>query len=107
MDRLALIIGNSKYQRVGTLKNPQNDATDIASILSTLGFEVDYYLDLNISKMETAVRDYLLKLDEFSTGLFFFAGHGMQIDGINFLVPTDCELKDKAKTMLSCFNINK
>ena len=59
MDRLALIIGNSKYQRVGTLKNPQNDATDIASILSTLGFEVDYYLDLNISKMETAVRDYL------------------------------------------------
>ena len=106
MDRLALIIGNSNYQRVATLKNPKNDATDMARILRTLGFEVDYYLDLTISEMEKAVRDYLLKLDEFSTGLFFFAGHGMQIDGINFLVPIDCELKDKAKTMLSCFNIN-
>lgn len=106
MDRLALIIGNSNYQRVGVLKNPKNDATDIVNILRTLSFEVDYYLDLTICEMEKAVRDYLLKLDDFSTGLFFFAGHGMQIDGINFLVPIDCELKDKAKTMLSCFNIN-
>lgn len=107
MDRIALIIGNSEYKYVGKLKNPKNDANDIAHILKSLGFKVKHYLDLDIVKMESVIRNFLMELDEYSTGLFFFAGHGMQINGVNYLVPIDCELKDKTRTILSCFDVNK
>jgi hypothetical protein len=107
MDRIALIIGNSEYKYVNKLRNPKNDANDIERILTSLGFITNKYLDLTISEMDEALRKFLIKLEEYSTGLFYYAGHGMQIDGVNYLVPTDCELKDKTRTKLSCFNMDK
>lgn len=107
MDRIALIIGNSDYKYVKKLRNPKNDANDIEQILNSLGFITNKYLDLSMSEMGEVFRKFLIELDEYSTGLFYYAGHGMQIEGVNYLVPTDCELKDKTRTILSCFDVNK
>lgn len=107
MNRIALIIGNSEYEYVNKLRNPKNDANDIAQILNSLDFSTNKYLDLTISEMEGVCRKFLFELDEYSTGLFYYAGHGMQIDGANYLVPVDCKLRDKTGTVLSCFDVNK
>lgn len=107
MNRIALVIGNSKYMNVNQLKNPQNDANDMAIILDKLGFKVIKYLDLNLIQIENAVRQFLIELDEYSAGLFYYAGHGMQIDGKNYIVPIDCEIRDKTYTILSSFDICK
>lgn len=107
MDRIALVVGNSEYKHVTKLKNPKNDANDISQILTSLGFVVNIYFDLSMSEMDEALRKFLIELDDYSTGLFFYAGHGMQIDGINYLVPVDCQLRDKTATMFSCFDVNK
>ncbi len=107
MNRIALVIGNSKYMHVKQLKNPQNDANDLATIFEKLGFKVVKYLDLNLIQIENAVRRFLLDLDEYSTGLFYYAGHGMQIDGKNYIVPIDCEIRDKTYTILSSYDICK
>lgn len=107
MNRIALIIGNSEYEYVNKLRNPKNDANDIAQILNSLGFSTNKHLDLTISEMEEICRKFLLELDEYSTGLFYYAGHGMQIDGVNYLVPVDCKLSDKTGTIFSCFDVNK
>lgn len=106
MDRIALIIGNSKYKYVGELKNPKNDANDIGQILTSLGFVVNKHLDLTAAEMDESLRTFLIELDDYSTGLLFYAGHGMQIDGVNYLVPIDCQLRDKTSTIFSCFDVN-
>lgn len=64
-------------------------------------------MDLNLSQLEAVIRQYLKELDEYSTGLFYYAGHGMQIDGKNYIVPIDCEIKDKTHTILSSYDICK
>lgn len=106
MDRIALVIGNSDYIYVEKLKNPKNDANDISNILETLGFNVKKYLNLTITEMEDAKRNFLIELRHYSTGLFFYAGHAMQIEGNNYLVPIDCQITDKETTIFSCLNVN-
>lgn len=106
MDRIALVIGNSKYQHVKKLNNPGNDANDISNILCSLGFSVRKYLDLTIDEMIRVTREFAVELNEFSAGLFYYAGHGMQINGSNYLVPIDCRIDCKEKTILSCFDVN-
>ena len=103
MDRIALVIGNSNYQYVRPLTNPKNDANDMAGILEKLNFKVLKYLDLTLNEMECAVNLFVQELDDNATGLFYYAGHGMQIDGENYIVPTDCQLSDIGKTKVSCF----
>ena len=106
MDRLALVVGNSKYKSVNSLKNPKNDANDMASILEKLNFKVIKYLDVTQDELDAAFNSFLRELNDYSTGLFYYAGHGMQIDGDNYLVPIDCEVTDKQKTIVSCYNLN-
>nr|WP_294489197.1 caspase family protein [uncultured Anaerosporobacter sp.] len=106
MNRIALVIGNSKYKYVKRLNNPINDANDISEILTSLGFKVYKYLDLPLSEISNVVRQFMIDLDDYSTGLFYYAGHGMQIDGKNYIVPTDCQLLDKKYTIFSCYNID-
>lgn len=98
MDRIALVIGNSDYSNVGKLNNPKNDADDIASILNKLNFDVTKIMDANLIDIQKSVNDFLQALDEYAVGVFFYAGHGMQIDGKNFIVPIDLKLSDKSKT---------
>lgn len=106
MDRIALVIGNSKYQNGNALTNPENDANDIERVLSKLSFDVTKVIDANLIAIQQAVNTFLQALDENAVGLLFYAGHGMQIDGKNYIVPVDFTSGDKSKTIVSCYCLN-
>jgi uncharacterized caspase-like protein len=91
--RVALVIGNSAYQHAPELKNPRNDAEDMASALGRLGFEVVAGYDLDDRGMAQKVRDFARALDGAETALFFYAGHGLQVKGQNYLAPVNAALK--------------
>jgi len=92
--RYALVIGNGVYQELGKLKNPVNDATDMAKALGEIGFQVKLLTDADLSAMEDAVIRLGNQLAQSadSTGFFFYAGHGVQSGGINYLVPADARI---------------
>ncbi|MEN8220251.1 MAG: caspase family protein, partial [Pseudomonadota bacterium] len=86
---LALVIGNLRYEH-NPLDNPVNDATDMGRLLEGFGFEVIVKIDLNQRAMEDAIRDFARRLSESrGIGVFYFAGHGAQVGGRNYLLPID------------------
>ena len=86
-ERTALVIGNSAYS-FAPLSNPGNDATDIAGVLTDAGFDVELLVDADQARMQEAVDRLAGKLkSRGGVGLFFFAGHGVQVDGENYLIP--------------------
>ena len=95
--RVALIIGNSNYSVMGALKNAENDAVDMASSLHRLGFDVVYGTNLTKKGMSEKIRQFDGKLKagkpENTIGLFYYAGHGLEVDGNNFLVPVDAQME--------------
>ncbi len=90
--RTALVIGNAGYKEVGRLKNPINDASDIANSLQQLGFEVTLLQDVKLQQMEEAIEKLNRQLRQGGIGLFYFSGHGVQVDGENYLVPIDARM---------------
>ncbi|MCX5819011.1 MAG: caspase family protein [Deltaproteobacteria bacterium] len=90
--RTALVIGNGSYD-VGPLKNPVNDATDIAATLKRLSFSVTLKSNARLQEMEEAIRDFGRKLKQGGAGLFFYAGHGIQINGRNYLIPIGARIE--------------
>ena len=84
--RTALVIGNAAYD-TGPLRNPANDATDIAATLQRLGFDVTLLRDAKMRAMEEAIETFSQKLRKGGVGLFYFAGHGVQVAGENYIVP--------------------
>jgi Caspase domain/Glucodextranase, domain B len=104
--RLALVIGNSNYSAGLTLKNPANDADLMSETLRNLGFEVIKRIDANKQSMEQAVRDFSKQLPYCNVALFYFAGHGVQVDGINYLIPTDAKLNDKNDCKFEAIPVN-
>src|SRR5436190_4112741 len=94
--RVALVIGNSAYKHAGELANPRNDADDIASALKVLGIEVIKGLDLDKRGMDSAVLQFSKVLSGAGVGIFFYSGHGLQVNGNNYLVPVDAELSTAA-----------
>jgi len=91
--RIALVVGNSQYSS-SKLINPKNDATDISEALRGLGFDVELALDLSYSEMNDEITSFGQKLNSADVGLFFYAGHGVQVDGVNYLIPTNIELSE-------------
>jgi hypothetical protein len=91
--RVALVIGNGKYTQVPQLPNPPYDAADIAQALRKLGFDVIEGRDVEKKTMEDKIREFGRKLDGANLALFFYAGHGLQVAGKNYLVPTDAKLE--------------
>lgn len=91
--RVALVIGNAAYRYTAALANPVNDAEDIAKVLGSLGFEVTKGVDLDKAGMESAVERFAAKLKGASLGLFFYAGHGLQISGQNHLLPINAKIE--------------
>ncbi|MDP7158949.1 MAG: SUMF1/EgtB/PvdO family nonheme iron enzyme, partial [SAR324 cluster bacterium] len=87
--RHALVIGNSKYEQVGRLRNPVNDADAVTRTLAGLGFKVTTLKNADLRTMERTISAFGKKLRAGGVGLFFYAGHGMQVDGENFLIPVD------------------
>ncbi len=90
--RVALVIGNSRYN-IGNLKNPENDAQAIRNALADLGFEVDYFSNLDQKGMVQRVFDFFHHKASLSElRLIYYAGHGVQFEGRNYLIPTDANL---------------
>lgn len=92
--RIALVIGNGDYQAVAKLNNPTNDATDIGGELSMLGFDAEVLTNADLETMEDAIlrfRDKLAAASD-SVGFFYYAGHGVQSGGENYLIPVDARL---------------
>ena len=89
--RVALVIGNAAY-KTGPLANPVNDAKDMASALRAVGFTVIDRYDASARDMKRAIGDFGREVERGGVGLFFFAGHGVQIDGHNYLLPVDAEI---------------
>lgn len=92
--RVALVIGNGAYE-VAPLKNPVNDAQDIARVLGEIGFEVIHKENLGQNEMKRAIRAFGEKLRNGGIGLFYYAGHGVQVNGINYLVPVDAKVESE------------
>lgn len=95
--RVALVMGNAAY-RDQPLRNPVNDARAMARTLRELGFDVMEVLDADKRRMETAVLEFGKKLSPQGVGLFFYAGHGLQVKGRNYLVPVDARIDSEAAT---------
>jgi len=90
--RIALVIGNSNYGSKSSLKNPLNDANLMASTLQIMGFDVIKRIDADKKTMESAIREFTEKLPQYNVALFYYAGHGNQVDGTNYIIPTDAML---------------
>jgi uncharacterized caspase-like protein len=87
--RLALVIGNSAYEGAPPLKNPVNDAADICAALRRLEFEALCHTDVpDRAAFDALVQRFVSRLGPTSVGLFYFSGHGVQVGGANYLVPT-------------------
>src|ERR1700730_14046907 len=89
--RVALVIGNSAYKHSAELTNPKNDATDVAAALRNTGFQVLEALDLDKASFDRKIREFATALANTDAGVFFYAGHGLQVSGKNYLVPIDAE----------------
>lgn len=90
--RSALVIGNGAY-KVSPLRNPANDARAIGKALSETGFSVTLLEDASLAGMQRAIRSFGDELTRGGVGLFYFAGHGIQVRGKNFLVPVSAEIE--------------
>lgn len=96
--KLALVIGNSGYSsQLSKLQNPINDATDVKKALEQTGFEVIFLKDATQVEMDEKLREFSDKLKKSAIGLFYFAGHGLEVENKNYLVPIDSDVSDKFK----------
>ena len=93
--RVALVVGNSAYVHAAALPNPVNDAGDMAKALTEVGFEVILGLDLSKQALDGKVRDFARAIDKADVALFFYAGHGLQASGRNYLMPVDARLQSE------------
>ena len=108
-NRLALVIGQSAYRSVPALPNPANDARAVTQMLTDSGFEVSTAADLSQGQMREAVSDFAGKVaakGADTVALVFYAGHGLQIDGENFLVPVDIDPKREADIPIQAVRLN-
>ena len=104
--RVALVVGNSNYAQVGTLTNPANDANDIASALKASGFEVILGIDVDKRGFDTKVRDFADLLEDADAAIFFYAGHGLQVAGRNFLLPVDARVQTERDLDFDAVNLD-
>ena len=107
--KIALIIGNSNYkgERLNALKNPENDAREMMKVLKDRGFEIIYDVNVTESKFEEHIKDFNTKLAEGAdVGLLFFAGHGIEVNNINYLLPIDAKIKYKRDVKYEAINLN-
>jgi len=105
--RLALLIGVSNYKNATKLKNPLNDVNSMANVLSKLGFEIKTCKDVSFQAFKQALNDFAVKLNDYEIGLFYFAGHGLQVKGKNYLVPSDANPINENQVEFDCIDANQ
>jgi hypothetical protein len=104
--RVALVIGNSAYQSTAALLNPRNDAKAVGDALKRLGFEVEVAIDLSKVALDQAVRRFGDRLEGASVALFYYAGHGLEVNGVNYLVPIDATLDKERDVYYQAMDVN-
>ncbi|MBI2289556.1 MAG: SUMF1/EgtB/PvdO family nonheme iron enzyme, partial [Betaproteobacteria bacterium] len=104
--RVALVIGNANY-RTAPLRNPANDAKAVADKLQGLGFKVTLKLDQDQKGMADAIRAFGNQLKAGGAGLFYYAGHGMQVKGRNFLIPVDADIQNEDEVPYRSIDANE
>lgn len=104
--RYALVIGNSTYQHGSSLSNrPFNDATDISERLKSMGFNVSVKTDADKRSMERALKEFSNQIEGADMALFFYAGHGIETGGLNYLLPIDAELQKPSDADVEAVNV--
>ena len=93
--KIALIIGNSEYQHSTILKNSTNDAEAIAKRLQEIGFEVILAINVDRSAFEIHLREFAKKIEGSTVSLLYYAGHGIQVEGKNYLIPVEARIEDR------------
>lgn len=105
--RVALVIGNSAYSGAAALRNAANDATDLAAKLNKLGFRVTLRTNLGLREMLRALTDFGDQVQDGTEALFFYAGHGVQVRGRNFLVPIDAEIRRESAVSSEAVDVDQ
>ncbi len=105
--RVALVIGNGDYIHGGSLKNPVNDARAMQSTLQGLGFVVHRHENRTQKEMKRAIDEFGAKLQGKDVGLFFYAGHGVQVNGANYLIPVDARLELENDVEYDCVRADR
>lgn len=110
--RIALVLGNSNYSKeIGALPNPANDASDMAETLKSLGFEVLYKLNSSYAETRDMVRSFHEKVSNGPKGkvvsLFYYAGHGVQYQNENYIVPIDAKVEYEDDITRTCFPVQR
>lgn len=106
--RVALIIGNSQYRNVAPLVNPRSDAETLSKALTAVGFNrVDLKLDLTREQLATALKDFAALADRAEWAVIYFAGHGIEVAGTNYLVPVDARLKSDRDTSFEAISLDQ
>ncbi|MCP3384179.1 caspase family protein [Bradyrhizobium sp. CCGUVB4N] len=106
--RVALVIGNSAYKHVGRLANPANDAALVGGLFRKAGFDaVDVRVDLNVVDMRKALREFGGKAREADVAVIYYAGHGIELDGTNYLIPTDAALETDTDVLDEAFPLDR
>lgn len=93
--RVALVIGNGAYKHTPALWNPLNDARDVADALKAIGFDVTLKVDVEKRQMDQVIAQFAREGKSADAVLFYYAGHGMQFEGKNYVMPVDAELQDE------------
>ena len=99
--RVALVVGNSAYRHVTPLDTPGNDAQLMAQVLQNLGFELaggGAQLDLGRAALQGQIKAFEDKAASSDIALFYYSGHGLQVDGVNYLVPVNAKLSVRPET---------
>ena len=106
--RVALVIGNSGYQNVARLGNPTNDASAITEILKGAGFDlVESRRDLKISEMRRVFRDFANSSRDADIAVVYYAGHGIEVEGTNYLLPIDASLEQDLDVYDEAFSLDR
>jgi uncharacterized caspase-like protein len=105
--KVALVLGNSNYRNVPALRNPANDANAIAEVLKGFGFDVTLKLNASRTEMETAIAAHTARLAQVNgVGVFYYAGHGLQLSWTNFLVPVDVAIRTAEAVQANCVDLS-
>jgi len=105
-NKVALVIGNRNYTHFSKLKNSTNDAYDMQKILKDKGFDVLYLENANLRTMKKTLRKFTNKLRNSGVGLFYYAGHGIEVDGKNYLIPINANIPKKDEVEYEALAMN-
>jgi len=104
-DKLALVIGNSEYMYGGRLVEPSDDAKIIAEALQNKGYDVEIGYNLDRKNLYEAIKTFAVKFENYNSALIYYAGHGFQIAGENYLIPVDAKPENEIEAHEQCINV--